>query len=67
MDIASCDGGTYEPASDSSWPRNVLQNDSSVYCTKSDQCNLVLSHREETPFCLKKIVIKAPKSGYDAP
>ncbi|OXV06945.1 hypothetical protein Egran_05287 [Elaphomyces granulatus] len=68
MEIVSCDGGTYsEPNGESSWPDNVLLNDSSVYCTKRDRCNLVLKHRGETPFCLKKIVIKAPKSGFDAP
>ncbi|KAL4883267.1 hypothetical protein BJY04DRAFT_29423 [Aspergillus karnatakaensis] len=67
MELASCDGGTYEPVCDSSGPENILQNDSSVYCTKSDRCNLILQHQGETPFCLKKLVIKAPKSGYDAP
>ncbi|KAE8355533.1 hypothetical protein BDV28DRAFT_128834 [Aspergillus coremiiformis] len=67
MELASCDGGTYETDGESSWPENVLRNDSSVYCTKSERCNLILKHRGETPFCLKKIVIKAPKSGYDAP
>ncbi|OOO03992.1 hypothetical protein OAory_01048390 [Aspergillus oryzae] len=67
MELASCDGGTYETDGESTWPENVLRNDSSVYCTKSDRCNLILKHRGETPFCLKKIVIKAPKSGYDAP
>lgn len=67
LEIASCDGGTYEPTGESSWPENVLRNDPSVYCTKSDRCNLVLRHRGEAPFCLKKIVIKAPKTGYDAP
>lgn len=68
MEIASCDGGTYcGDNGESSWPENVLLNDSSVYCTKSDRCNLILRHRGETPFCLKKIVIKAPKSGFDAP
>ncbi|KAL2865690.1 uncharacterized protein BJX67DRAFT_171603 [Aspergillus lucknowensis] len=67
MELASCDGGTYEPEGESSWPENLLRNDSSVYCTKSDRCNLILKHRGETPFCLKKLVIKAPKSGYDAP
>lgn len=68
MEIASCDGGTYsEPNGDSSWPENVLINDSSVYCTQSDRCNLVLRHQGETPFCLKKIVIRAPKAGFDAP
>ncbi|KAL2002604.1 hypothetical protein VTN02DRAFT_6414 [Thermoascus thermophilus] len=68
MEIVSCDGGAYsEPNGESSWPENVLLNDSSVYCTKSDRCNLILRHRGETPFCLKKLVIKAPKSGFDAP
>jgi hypothetical protein len=67
MELAGCDGGTYEPEGDSSWPENILRNDSSVYCTKSDRCNLILKHRGGTPFCLNKLVIKAPKSGYDAP
>lgn len=67
MEIASCDGGIYDPDGDSSFPENVLRNDSSVYCTKSDRCNLVLRHRNEAPFCLKKIVIKAPRSGFDSP
>ncbi|KGY14732.1 hypothetical protein PABG_12418 [Paracoccidioides brasiliensis Pb03] len=67
MEIVSCDGGTYETNGENSYPENVLLNDSSVYCTKSDRCNLILRHQGETPFCLKKIVIKAPKSGFDAP
>ncbi|KAL4807844.1 hypothetical protein BDV18DRAFT_136233 [Aspergillus unguis] len=67
MELASCDGGTYEPVCESSGPENILTNDSTVYCTKSDRCNLILKHRGEAPFCLKKLVIKAPKSGYDAP
>ncbi|RDW78800.1 uncharacterized protein DSM5745_05652 [Aspergillus mulundensis] len=67
MELASCDGGTYPPVCETSGPENILSNDSSVYCTKSDRCNLILKHRGETPFCLKKLVIKAPKSGYDAP
>lgn len=67
MDIVSCDGGVYEPGGDSCWPENILRNDSSVYCTKSDRCNLILKHRGGTPFSLKKIVIKAPRSGFDAP
>ncbi|KAL4912516.1 hypothetical protein BDW62DRAFT_194405 [Aspergillus aurantiobrunneus] len=67
MELASCDGGTYEPVCETSGPENILWNDSSVYCTKSDRCNLILKHCGEAPFCLKKLVIKAPKSGYDAP
>lgn len=67
MEIASCDGGIYDPDGDNSFPENMLRNDQSVYCTKSDRCNLVLRHRGEAPFCLKKIVIKAPRSGFDSP
>ncbi|GLA96522.1 hypothetical protein AtubIFM57143_003992 [Aspergillus tubingensis] len=67
MELTSCDGGRYEPHGESSWPENILRNDASVYCTKSDRCNLVLKHQGESPFCLKKIVIKAPKSGYNSP
>ncbi|THC94702.1 hypothetical protein EYZ11_005813 [Aspergillus tanneri] len=67
MELASCDGGTYESERDSSWPENILHNDSSIYCTKSGQCNLILKHQGEAPFCLKRIVIKVPKMGYDTP
>lgn len=67
MEIASCDGGIYDPDGESSFPEYVLRNDQSVYCTKSDRCNLVLRHRGEAPFCLKKIVIKAPRAGFDSP
>lgn len=67
MEIASCDGGSYDPDSGCSRPENVLDNNSSVYSTKEDRCNLVLRHRGEAPFCLKKIVIRAPQCGFDAP
>lgn len=68
MEIASCDGGVYydDGTGLSSRPSNVLVDDSSVYSTRQSRCNLVLRHRGETPFCVKKIVIKAPKEGYDA-
>ncbi|CAI7628676.1 unnamed protein product [Penicillium manginii] len=67
MELASCDGGIYDPDGDCSFPENILRNDNSVYCTKSDRCNLVLRHQGEAPFCLKKLVIKAPRNGYDSP
>ncbi len=68
MEIVSCDGGQYtEPNGDSSWPENVLQDDPLVYCTKSDRCNIILRHQKGTPFSLRKLVIKAPKNGFDAP
>ncbi|EKV05061.1 Rab interacting lysosomal protein [Penicillium digitatum] len=67
MEIASCDGGSYDPDSACSRPENVLDNNTSVYSTKEARCNLVLCHRGEAPFCLKKIVIRAPQGGFDAP
>lgn len=68
MEIVSCDGGQYsEPNGGSSWPDNVLLDDSSVYCTKSDRCNIILRHQKGSPFSLRKLVIKAPKNGFDAP
>ena len=68
MQIVSCDGGQYsEPNGDSSWPNNVLDDDSTVYCTKGNRCNMVLGHLGNMPFSLSKIVIKAPRTGFDAP
>jgi hypothetical protein len=67
MEIISCDGGSYEPQGESSCPGNILLNDDSVYCTKRDRCNIILRHQGATPFCLKKLVIRAPKSGFDSP
>ncbi|CAG8035540.1 unnamed protein product [Penicillium salamii] len=68
MEIASCDGGNFEPDGVSSRPENVLNSNQSVYSTKEDRCNLVLCHRDEAPFCLKKIVIRAPSQcSFDAP
>lgn len=67
MEIASCDGGIYDTDGDCSFPDNVLRGDQSVYSTKSDRCNLILRHKNEAPFCLKKIVIKAPRASFDTP
>ena len=68
MEIVSCDGGNFDDQhARHYWPENVLRNDKSVYCTESDKCNIILRHRGETPFCLKKLVIKAPERGFTAP
>ncbi|KIW71333.1 hypothetical protein PV04_03514 [Phialophora macrospora] len=69
LDIISCDGGEYsDPHTPiNSYPQNVLQDDTTVYCTKSNRCNLLLKHVGGMPFALTKIVVKAPRSGYDAP
>ena len=70
MEITSCDGGHFSEKSGSIrnyWPENVLRNDKSVYCTENDKCNIILNHQGETPFSLKKLVIKAPATGFTAP
>ena len=70
MEIVSCDGGLHADAAHHGkeyWPDNVLRNDKSVYCTHSNKCNIIMRHQDETAFCLKKIVIKAPERGFTAP
>ncbi|KAI9881329.1 MAG: hypothetical protein M1830_003336 [Pleopsidium flavum] len=70
MEIVSCDGGNHIEQSGGAkdyWAENVLRNDQSVYCTKSNRCNMILRHQGETTFCLKKLVIKAPERGFTAP
>ncbi|MCJ1388368.1 hypothetical protein MMC18_001214 [Xylographa bjoerkii] len=72
MRIASCDGGCIaDPAGARTirhyWPENILQNNKSVYCTESGECNIIYRHAGRTSFCLRKVVIKAPKAGFDAP
>jgi len=67
MEIVSCDGGIFSEHGGNYAAENVLKNDSTVYCTKSNRCNLVLRHQGATVFSLKELVIKAPHSGYTAP
>ncbi|KIW75925.1 hypothetical protein Z517_10670 [Fonsecaea pedrosoi CBS 271.37] len=69
LEIVSCDGGEYsDPHMPiNSYPQNVLLDDTSVYCTKSNKCNLLLKHVGGMPFTLTEIVVKAPRAGYDAP
>jgi hypothetical protein len=69
MEIESCDGGIYDKNNERMHSmENLLKADSSVYCTKGSQCNLVLRHQGETAFCLQELVVKAPPpSGYSAP
>lgn len=69
MEIISCDGGEYSDphVALNSYPQNVLRDDTSVYCTKSNTCNLLLKHVGGMPFTLTKLVVKAPRSGYDSP
>lgn len=67
MEIVSCDGGIYQSRGGNYSAENVLKNDGTVYCTKSNRCNLVLRHQGATAFCLTELIIKAPHSGYTAP
>ncbi|RKF82773.1 putative regulator of chromosome condensation -like protein [Golovinomyces cichoracearum] len=67
MEIVSCDGGILEGTDMQHPAENVLENDNTVYCTKSNRCNLILQHQGATVFCLKELCIKAPHSGYTAP
>ncbi len=68
MQIISNDGGVHtESNGESSCPNNVLDDDPTVYCTKSNHCNMVLGHLGDMPFSLSKVVIKAPQTGFDAP
>lgn len=67
MEIVSCDGGPYGTTGRSSWPENILLDDNSVYSAKNNRCNIILRHLGQTPFCLKKLIIKAPKSGFEGP
>ena len=70
LEIFFCDGGLHTEAARHGreyWLENVLRNDKSVYCTDNNNCNLILRHMGETTFCLKKLVIKAPETGFTAP
>ncbi|KAL2074886.1 hypothetical protein VTL71DRAFT_8665 [Oculimacula yallundae] len=67
MEIVSCDGGIFSEHGGNYSAENVLKSDSTVYCTKSNRCNLVLRHQGATVFNLKELIIKAPHSGYTAP
>lgn len=66
MEIASCDGGLYTAGSLHS-QENILKADDSVYCTKSNRCNIVLQHQGSTAFTLKELIIKAPTRNYSSP
>ncbi|KAG8532107.1 uncharacterized protein KY384_003744 [Bacidia gigantensis] len=71
MEIHSCDGGLHNEAFQQDRHQyhrdNMLCNDKSVYCTDRGHCNIILKHVGEASFELKKLVIKAPESGFTAP
>ena len=68
MEMVSCDTGrNVEAGRADSWPSNMLRDDQSVYCTNSGSCNILLRHHKGMPFSLRKVVIKAPEDGFEAP
>ncbi|KAA8577002.1 hypothetical protein EYC84_007021 [Monilinia fructicola] len=68
MEIVSCDGGLFQNGVEGEYGlENVLKDDNTVYCTKSNRCNMILKHQGETTFSLTEIVIRAPHKGYTAP
>lgn len=70
MKILCCDGGYHQDGISQGrayGEDNILRNNKSVYCTHKNRCNIVLCHQGETPFAVKKIVIKAPPRGYTSP
>ncbi|KAL5451400.1 hypothetical protein PMIN07_008602 [Paraphaeosphaeria minitans] len=67
MDVVSCDGGEYDRDSSLYRVQNVLSNDKSVYCSQTGRCNILLGHIGDMPFCLEKMVIRAPDRGFTAP
>ncbi|KAF2446114.1 hypothetical protein P171DRAFT_442551 [Karstenula rhodostoma CBS 690.94] len=67
MEVVSCDGGEYDRDSSLYRVQNVLSNDKSVYCSQTGSCNILLRHIGEMPFCLEKMVIRAPDRGFTAP
>lgn len=66
MEIESCDGGIYADEYINP-PENILKDDSSVYCTKRNRCNIVLRHQGASIFTLQEVVITAPAHGFSSP
>ncbi|KAG5978335.1 hypothetical protein E4U55_006235 [Claviceps digitariae] len=59
MEIVSCDGGMF--SNELSYAAdNILKNDTSLYCTKGNRCNIVLRHQGAAVFALEELIIKAP-------
>ncbi|KAH9900384.1 hypothetical protein F4778DRAFT_738734 [Xylariomycetidae sp. FL2044] len=67
MELVSCDGGIYSDDGHRYAAENILKNDQTVYCTEGPRCNIVLRHQGATPFTLKELVIKAPRTNFTSP
>lgn len=66
LEIVSCDGGLFRDGR-AYVAENILKDDASVYCTRTNRCNIILRHHGGTVFSLKELVIKAPGSHYSQP
>lgn len=66
LEIVSCDGGLFRDGRDYV-AENILKDDTTVYCTRTNRCNIILRHHGGTVFSLKELVIKAPGSCYSQP
>jgi len=66
LDLASCDGGQFDSEFEYG-PLNVLLNDTSVYCSARHEANMLFKHVGGVPFCVSRVVIKAPASGFTCP
>lgn len=66
LEIVSCDGGLFRDGR-AYVAENILKDDASVYCTRTNRCNIILRHKGGTVFSLKELVIKAPGSHYSQP
>ena len=68
LDLYSCDGGVLNERGPIYYgEHNILKHDQSVYCSKTPKCNIILRHHDRTDFCLEKLYIVAPNSGFTAP
>lgn len=64
MELVSCDGGLF---GNGYAAENILKDDSSVYCTEGNRCNIILRHQGSTTFSLQELTIKAPDANYTSP
>ncbi|KAI5364876.1 hypothetical protein Slin15195_G044140 [Septoria linicola] len=70
FEIISCDGGEHrDPRHPQTYlgSDNLLRHDKSVYCSDRPSSSIVLRHADDTPFCLEKLHVCGPESGFTAP
>ncbi|KAF4551016.1 Hypothetical protein D9617_15g043700 [Elsinoe fawcettii] len=69
MELCSCDGGVHEDNGRSVYygPSNILRHDQSVYCSRSPSCNIIIRHHDNSAFCLEKLYILGPETGFTSP